>query len=327
MRVISPDMATSPANRAALPASDAVSAPVTLPLVTLNDLLWLLYLYPIRWLARILPRWSLYAIGKLSDPIVQFHARRRKARAAPWIALACRTTPVHARRIAGQSLSNGIFRTLDELLLLRPSSGRMLRCEGLDGIQHLEQASARGKGVILLVGHFCANRIALRYLAANGYPVLAVHNQRPSNFAGGRLGKVLQPRSMQLQELAYADQVYIQDPGCSLKIMRRLRAGGLAALQVDGRGGTNLIEQVFLGVPWLVASGIYEIVRLSDCAVVPMLCLGRSTGFRIRFDPMLAIHSAPSRETFLSANLPGFLAVVEKQIVENTEQWRLWNHF
>jgi lauroyl/myristoyl acyltransferase len=327
MRVTSPDRETSPANRAAPPVSDGISPPVRLPLVTLNDLLWLLYLYPIRWLARVLPRWSLYAIGKLSDPIVQFHARRRKARAAPWIAMACRTTPVDANRIAGRSLSNGIFRTLDELLLLGPSSDKLLRCEGIDGIQHLQRASARGKGVILLVGHFCANRIALRYLAAQGYPVLAVHNQRPSNLAGGRLGKVLQPRSMQLQQLAYADQAYIQDPGCSLKIMRRLRAGGLAVLQVDGRGGTKLIEQVFLGVPWLVASGIYEIVRLSDCAVVPMLSLGRSAGFRIRFDPMLAIHAAPSRETFLSANLPGFLGVVEKQIVENPEEWRLWNHF
>jgi len=328
MPVNSPDLGNSEVNRAALPAAGAdPTPPVALPLVTLNDLLWLLYLYPIRLLALVLPRWSLYAIGKLSDPIVQFHARRRKARAAPWIALACRTTPVHAGRIATQSLSNGIFRTLDELLLLGTSSEKMLRCQGIDGIQHLQQASAYGKGVILLAGHFCANRIALRYLATKGYPALSIHNRRPSNFAGGRLGKILQPRSMQLQELAYTDQAYIQDPDCSLKIMRRLRAGGLVFLQVDGRGGTNLIEQVFLGVPWLVASGIYEIVRLSGCAVVPALSLGRSTGFRIRFDPMLAIHPAPSRETFLSANLPRFLAVVERQIVENPEEWRLWNHF
>ncbi len=57
-----------------------------------------------------------------------------------------------------------------------------------------------------------------------------------------------------------------------------------------------------------------------------MLCLGRSDGFRIRFDPMLAIQPAPSRETFVSANMPRFLAVVERQIVENPEEWRLWNH-
>lgn len=328
MRVTSPDMGTSEVNRAALPSSSADSTRlVKQPLVTLNDLLWLLYLYPIRLLARVLPRWCLYAIGKLSDPIVQFHARHRKARAVPWIALACGTTPAHARRIASQSLSKRIFRALDELVLLSPASATMLRCEGIDGIQHLEQASARGKGVILLVGHFSANRIAIQYLATQGYPALSIHNQRPANKAQGRLGKMLQPRSIELQKLANADQAYVQDPDCGLKIMRRLRAGGFAVLQADGRGGIRLVDQVFLGVPWLVATGIYEIVRLQDCAVVPMLCLGRSTGFRIRFDPMLTIHSAPSREAFMAANLPGFLAVVEKQIIKNPEEWTLWNHF
>ncbi len=297
------------------------------PLVTLNDLLWLLYLYPIRLLSRVLPRWSLYAIGKLSDPIIQFHARRLKAKAVPWIVRACRTTPGHALRIASQSLSNNIFRILDELLLLRPSCSKMLRCTGIDGIQHLESAIARGKGVILLVGHFRANRIAVRYLAGKGYPALAVHNQRPSNKAEGRLGRFLQPRSIQLQKRAYPDVVYIQDPDCSLNIMRRLRAGGLTVLQFDGRGGTKLLEQVFLGVPWRVPSGIFEIVRLSDCAVVPMLCLGRSSGFRIHFDPMLAIAGAPSRDAFVSANSPTFLNAVERQIIENPEEWTVWNHF
>jgi lauroyl/myristoyl acyltransferase len=324
----SPDMGTPEASRAVLPVSKANSTPlVTLPLVTLNDLLWLLYLYPIRLLARILPRWSLYALGKLSDPIVQFEARRSKARAIPWIAQACGTTPAHARRIASQSISNTMFRILDGLVLLRPSSDKMLRCTDLDGIQHLESAIARGKGVILLAGHFCANRIARRYLATKGYRVLSVHSQRPRNRAQGRLGMLfLQPRADQLQERANPDQVYIRDPECSLRIMRRLRAGGLVALQIDARGG-RAIDQVFLGVPWRIRPGIFELIRLSDCAVVPMLCVGRSGGFRIRFDPMLEIDGASSREAFMSANLSRFLAVVEKQITENPEEWRLWNNW
>jgi predicted LPLAT superfamily acyltransferase len=110
--------------------------------------------------------------------------------------------------------------------------------------------------------------------------------------------------------------------------MRRLRAGGLVFLQIDGRGGTaKAMQHVFLGVPWRFRSGLFEIVRLLDCAVVPMLGLGRSSGFRIRFDPMLEIESASSREAFVSANSPRFFAVVERQIVENSEEWSLWNNW
>jgi Kdo2-lipid IVA lauroyltransferase/acyltransferase len=328
MRVTSPHMGTPEASPAVGPAFNLHSTPlVPLPLVTLNDLLWLLYLYPIRILARVLPRWCLYAVAKLSDPIIQFDARRSKARAAPWIAQACRTTPAHARRIASRSLTNTMLRTLDGLLLLRPSWEKMLHCTHLDGIQHLESAIARGKGVILLSGHFCATRIALRYLASQGHPALSVHNRQPPNKAEGRFGKrFLYPRSNQLQKRATPDQIAFQDPDSSLRIMRRLRAGGLVALQIDGRGGTP-IEQAFLGVPWRVRCGIFEIVRLSDCAVVPMLCLGRSSGFRIRFDPMLEIDGASSREAFLAANLPRFLAVLERNITENPEEWRLWNNW
>ncbi len=317
------------ASHGPVPASRAGSAPLgSPPLFTLNDLLWLIYLYPIRWLALFLPRGLLYAIGKLSNPIVQFHARRRKAKAVPWIAQACRTTPANAWQIASRSLSNGIFRTLDELLMLRPSSGKLLNCTGIDGVQHLEQAIAAGKGVMLLVGHFWANRVAVRYLIANGYPALSVHNQNPTNRSGGRFGKrFLQPQAIRLQQRANPDQVFIQDPDCSLKIMRTLRAGGVVVLQADGRGGRNLKEVEFLTVPWRVSLGIYEFVRLCDCAVVPMLCLGRSTAFRIRFDPALAVHAASSREAFVSANLPLFLKVIEGQIAANPEEWRLWNHF
>jgi lauroyl/myristoyl acyltransferase len=321
-------MRTPEAAPAAFAASHKNSKPLaTLPLVTLNDLFWLLYVYPIRLLATVLPRWSLYALGKLSDPIIQFDARRRKARAARWIAQACRTTPTHARRIASQSISNGTFRALDGLLLLRPSWEKMLCCTAIDGIQHLERAIARGKGVVLLTGHFCANRIALRYLAGQGHAALSVHNQGVRNKSAGRLGKLfVQPRVAPLQERANPDQVFVQDPDCSLRIMRRLRAGGLVALQIDARGG-RAIDQVFLGVPWRIRPGIFELIRLSDCAVVPMLCVGRSGGFRIRFDPMLEIDGASSREAFMSANLSRFLAVVEKQITENPEEWRLWNNW
>lgn len=301
---------------------------VTLPLVTFNDLLWLLYLYPMNWLARVMPRSFLYAIGRLAGPIVQFHARERVAKATPWIAAACGTTGGHARKIASRSLSNNLFATLDDLLLVRPGSDGMLRCDELEGRHNLESAIARGKGVILMVGHFRANRIALRYLATQDYAALSVHNRQPTNAAEGRLGRqFLQPRRIGLQKVAFPEHVFVQDPECTLKIMRRLRAGGLVMLQMDGRAGTNPIEHSFLGRRRHVASGLLDIVRLSDCAVVPMLCLGRSDSLRIRFDPMLEIVRASSRAAFVDANLPQFLAVVERQVIANPEEWRLWNHF
>lgn len=320
-------MSTPEAVSTAAPAASLQPRP-TLPLFTANDLLWLVYLYPIRWLATILPRSFLYAIGRLADPMIQFHARGRKDKVAAWIAKACGVTPGRAREIARDSLSNNLIGTLDDLLLLRPSAEAMLCCHGVEGRHHFESAVARGKGVILLIGHFRATRVALRYLAKNNYGALSVHNRQPTNVAQGRLGRrFLQPRWIAQQQIGFPDHVFAQDPECTLMIMRRLRAGGLVIIQMDGRAGTNPIQCSFLGMHRDLPSGILEIVRLSGCAVVPMLCLGRSDGFRIRFDPMLEIVPVTSRDGFVGANLPRFVTALERQIVANPEEWRLWHNY
>jgi lauroyl/myristoyl acyltransferase len=298
------------------------------PLCTANDLLWLLYLYPLRLMSAFAPRALLYWIGRLAEPWVQLHASDRVEKAVRWIVSARCSTPEQAPGIARQSISNNMFGILDDLLLIRPSFQKKLHCAGIQGAGHLDRALAAGKGVILLTGHFCANRIAERYLAATGYPMLSVHNRRPSNRAAGRLGRrILQPLYIELQQRAHPDVVYVQDPGCSLKILQRLRSGGLVNIQLDGVAGTRAVEGAFLGRSWRFPAGICDLVRLSGCAVVPMLCLGGSAGFRICFSPMLDAAKADSRDEWLAVNLPVFVRVLEKLIAGHPEEWRLWTHF
>jgi lauroyl/myristoyl acyltransferase len=269
----------------------------------------------------------LHAIGKLADPLIQIQMRRNKAKVVPWIAGLCGVSPEHAYRIASESLANNLFRTLDDLLLLQPAYTPRPQDTRIDGREHLDAALARGNGVILMVGHFRANRTAIRYLAKHGYAALSVHNRRPANRFEGRLGKrFLQPRAIRLAKAANPDQVYVQDPDCSLRIMQRLRAGGLVVIQMDAHGRSRSVQRTFLGRSWRVSTAILEFVQRTNCAVVPLLCRGRSNTLRIGFDPMLALDTAGSHDAFVAVNLPRCLAHVEKQIVENPQEWRLWTH-
>ena len=221
-----------------------------------------------------------------------------------------------------------MYHLLDNLLLIRPSFQERLRCAGIQGAEHLDRAMAAGKGVILQTGHFYANRMAERYLASTGHPVLSVRNQRPQNRAAGRLGRcVLEPRLIEFRRSACPDVVYIQDPECSLKILRRLRSGGLVNIQVDGIVSTRAVGGKLLGRSWRFPAGIFDVVRLSGCAVVPMLCVGGIAGFRISFNPVLDVAKADSRDEWLAINLPVFVKALEKQIADHPEEWRLWTHF
>jgi lauroyl/myristoyl acyltransferase len=295
------------------------------PLFTLNDLLWLLYLYPLRLLSALTPPAWVHRFGTITQPLFQFQAREARKRATRRI-LAMRpgATPAEAARIARQCISNDMFRQLDDLVLLRPSHRQKLRCTGIEGIQNVDRAMAAGNGVILLTLHFCATRIALRHLAELGYPALTVQNQAPRSLSEGRLGTLLGERCLELRLQGIHDIVYLQDAECSLKVLRRLRSGGLVHLHMDGLNSKTVVEGTFLGVPWRFPAGAFDLVRLAGCAVVPMLCLGRSTGFRILFSPMLGVVKASSRAEFLNANLPVFTEALERQIADHPGEWRGW---
>ncbi len=132
---------------------------------------------------------------------------------------------------------------------------------------------------------------------------------------------------MEFLRAVIGEAVYVQDPASTLKILRRLRSGGLVKIHFDGHSGTRTTPGPFLGLPRHFSTGIFDLVRLSGCAVVPMLCLGRSTAFRVIFSPMLDIVKAPGREAFIRANLPAFVQTIEKQIRDHPGEWEQWMSF
>jgi KDO2-lipid IV(A) lauroyltransferase len=293
------------------------------PLLTVDDLLWFLYLYPLRILSAISPRSLLYSIGRLS----WFRARKRRDAAARRMLKAqCPGIPRdQIQRIAGKFLANSAIRMLDDLVVSWPSYERRLRCREIEGLDRLEQARSGGKGVILLTVHFCAIRIAKQHLASIGYPILTVRDEIAEGDWWGRLGRqTLAPRRMEFLQAIMGESVNVQDRGCVLKIVGRLRSGGLVNIHFDGLAGARTTPSIFLGAPRNFSTGIFDIVRLSGCAVVPMLCLGRSSDFRIVFGPAFDTVRVPGRDEFIEANLPAFVATMEQQILNHPEEWEQW---
>lgn len=303
--------------------SDAV------PLLAVNDLLWFVYLYPLRVLSAFDPRILIHPIGRLAQPLVQFRSRGRRETVMHRMLAAqgAGVTRYEAPRISREFIANSTFRMLDDLALTRRGFATKVRCSGIEGIEHLERAKVAGKGVIVLTAHFCAGRVAKRYLAALGYPMLSVRDQLAKGVWRGRLGRILESRRMELLQTLIGESVYVHDPGCTLKILRRLRCGGLVHVNFDGQSGTNTALWPFFGVPRRFSTGIFDLVRLSGCAVVPMLCLGRSTNLRIIFSPGLDVVKVPGREEFIRANLPTFVGTIEKQIRDHPGEWEQWPSF
>ena len=261
--------------------------------LTVDDVLWFLYLYPLRILSAIGPRSVLYSFARLS----WFRARRRRDAAARRMLKLRHAGIPHNEipNIATKFLANSAVRMLDDLVVSWPSSPRRLRRCELRGLEHLERARSAGKGVILLTVHFCATRVAKQYLAKMGHAILTVRDQISEGDWWGRLGRRhLAPRRVKFLHAIMGESVDVQDPGFVLKIVGRLRSGGLVNIHFDGLAGARTVPWSFLGTRRNFSTGIFDIVRLSGCAVVPMICLGRSSDLRIHFRPH-ARHCADAR--------------------------------
>ena len=297
------------------------------PLVTLRDLLLLLYLYPLQFFFKFFSRDALYQIGRACEPFLQFHHRNwRKTAAGRMLATpGSGISADHAPRLARQLVSNAMHRLLDDLIICRPEFLKELRLTEVSGLEHVESAMMHGKGVLIVSGHFSAVRLARCYLATAGYPMLTVRAYNASSESAGRLsGPPVQRRLAKFLHAVVHDDVHPTTPDCTLRILQRLRSAGLVNMTLDAPGGARTLEGRLLGVPWCFSTGLLDIVRLSGCPVVPMLCLGNSSDLRIVFSPALDIVEASSRDEFIGVNLPKLVQCIEKQIADHPAEWILW---
>lgn len=293
----------------------------------MKDLLWLVYLYLARPLAGLLGPGALSTLGRVAEPLFQWSVRRQKrdARRRMQLAFGDSYTADEIETLLRRFVANAIPRAVDDLYLARPEAVKRMPPPHAGGLDRLRAALAAGRGVLLLSGHFYANRVAKAHLRAMGFPVLTVRDAVPSDRWMGRLGEsALQSKYLEFLHGVMGELVFVEDPQCALKVFRRLREGGLVSVLFDAPFSSHTIEAAFLGRQKPFPTGLLEIVRLSGCAVVPMLCTGNQRNCRIEFGEALQLQTAGDRQGFVAANLMPFVSTLEEMIRKRPDEYELW---
>jgi lauroyl/myristoyl acyltransferase len=308
-----------------LPSSSASAQPR--PLIRVKDIAWLVYLYPARWLARVLPVRSLYALGDASAICGSacFRSPRKALLERLAVAFNADTTDPRLSAIADRYFRNTILRYLDDLLMERLLREPRLRNVEIVHLENLTEALSARRGALLVSGHFFAIRLAMRCLATIGFPCLTVWNREPPDRKAGQLGvRLLQKRYVAFLGELTGDNVTIQDPDCSLKMLARLRSGGLVHCHVDAAFSQEVVKRRFLGQEKSFPTGFLHVAKLAGCPLVPLFFLGNSRRLRIEFGKALWLENAPDRSSFAETNLTQVLRVLEEQIKSYPAEWDFW---
>ncbi len=274
------------------------------PTWLLIGLMWLLAQLPLR------AQWWLGAgVGELAWRLIP----RRRYIAEVNIGLCFPELNAQQRRALVRSSfrSNGIGILEIGLAWFRKPE-HFLRHTTVHGLEHVEAALQRGKGVLVLGGHYSSLEICGNLA---GHFIAADVMQRDHN------NPLLNAVMTRARERHYGVALSARDLRGLLRRLRENRAIWYATDQDYGRKG--IVFAPFFGVATASITATSRIVENSGCAVVPFSHFRRSDalGYDIYFQRPL--ENFPSGDDLTDATLVN--ATIEREIRRHPEQY-LWMH-
>jgi KDO2-lipid IV(A) lauroyltransferase len=181
---------------------------------------------------------------------------------------------------------------------------------------HVAEALARGRGLILATAHVGNWDVAGRALRNTGRPVHLVMCREPNETA--------QEYSRRIREKAGMHVIFSDSSVFSaFNMIRALRQNEILAIQIDrGNGGLNSSAKrvAFLDAEAPFQEGPFQLARLSGAPVVPVVTLRRG---RRHYEIVLGKPRWVDRDVADDAEqaLRETVALFERTIREHPEQW------
>lgn len=210
-------------------------------------------------------------------------------------------------RVARRAFQNYGRMLMDFLLLGTLSRDDVLARMDVDGRQHLDQAIAEGRGVIVALPHMGSWDMSAAYAAALGYPMLAVAEK----FPGSLNDAVLSTRTRIGIKIVTLGRAAVR------AITEHLEARGVVALLCDLEQGPGVTVK-FFGRRAVVPSGPAAIALKTGAVLIPAYQYSPARGrYHGHIDPPLARNEGETKESLMQRVVHRF----EEFIQEHPDQW------
>jgi len=231
-------------------------------------------------------------------------------------ALGRSSSPGERRRIARRSFMNFVRSLVDALKTAGWSRERVLAMIEIEGREHLENAHARGRGVLLFTAHFGNWEMVVP-------PSSAV---APFHVIARALDNPLIERDL-LRARVRHGAVVVNKLGAGRPILRALDRGETVGILID----QNVLRREavfvdFFGVPAATTPALAVFHIRTGAPILPMFCRpAPGAGYRMRFGPPVDVPLSGD-ETADVLKITGVCTkMIEDEIRKNPALW-LWVH-
>lgn len=221
-----------------------------------------------------------------------------------------------------QKISLGCFQFLGESMVEFANLPWLLRKENLnyfevEGLEHLEAARKKGKGVIFLTAHFGNWEIMAMAMASLIFPFHVV--ARP-------LDNPLLDRWVNHRRSMKGNKVINKNQSIR-KILSLLQKNEAVGFLLDQNTGKNDgVFVPFFNRPACTSKGLALIALRKEATVIPLFMKPRAKGgYSVFFDKEISIIRTGRLEEDIILNTQQFTSIIESVIREYPEKW-LWVH-
>lgn len=185
------------------------------------------------------------------------------------------------------------------------------------GMEHVEEAYARGKGVIYLVAHIGAFELMATEMALRGYKPFIIgtplKNKRLNDLLWSQRGKL--------------GATAIERGKDTIRLLKNLKSGGTVAILIDQDTKVKSRFVNFFGMPCATPIGATVLAMKTGAAVVPSFIHLRESDYvqEITCYPEIPLIITGDEEHDLVVNTQRFTDVIEAEVRKYPEQW-VWIH-
>ncbi len=267
----------------------------------------------------ILPRSLAIGSGRLMGRAACLLSRKLRRTAARNLELAFPELDADEKQRLLRGCFDSLGRQLGEFSQLpRVTPEELQRIVACEGLEHLEAAQARGRGVILFTGHLGAWELSSFALSVFG---------RPLSFMVRRIDNHRIEEMVDTVRMRFGNQT-IDKNAVSRTALRHLNAGGTLGMLPD----VNMLAREgvfvdFFGTPASTTSMLAKLALRTGAAVVPIFAPWDAERQRyvLRIEPELNVTQTGNDDEDIQQLTAQFMSSIESIVRRYPEQW-LWIH-
>lgn len=186
-----------------------------------------------------------------------------------------------------------------------------------EGLENLEKAHARGRGVLLFSAHFGNWELEAAAVALLARPAVVIYRALDSHFLDSL---VLHVRS------SFGNKPLLKE-NAMLPMFRTLKKNGMLGILIDQN--VDWYEGVFVdyfGRPACTTNGLALLALHSGAPVLPAYLVRIREGrYRLVIEPEVEVIDTGDRDADVQANTQRFTRIIEDTVRKYPDQW-LWIH-